>query len=386
MRQDPEEPRPTEAYWPPLPPRERRRRRGGTGLAIIVVLVAAGIGAAATVFLERDSSPAPSATGTTAGLDVAAVTSKVEAGMVDITVRDTYSGLVAEGTGLILSSDGLVVTNNHVISGSTSVRVTAVVSGRTYRARVLGYDSADDVALLRLTGASGLRVIATGNSTRVNVGQPVLALGNARGRDGLPTASTGTVTALDQTITPANTANGSTETLHGVLATSAPVTAGDSGGALADAAGHVIGIITASASGPNGNVSGYAIPVNSALRIARLISSGQGDATVQIGAPAFLGISVTNSPGSCGELGGGLGADVAGAKVCVVYPGTPAAWAGLRAGDVITSAGGQAVTSASGLAAITGRLRPGATLSVSYADISGHSRSIHLTLTAGPPE
>jgi S1-C subfamily serine protease len=384
MPQEPEEPPETGPYWPPLPPRQHRKRRG-TGLVVVVVLIAAGIGAAATVILETGSSSVPT-TSASPGLNSTTVTSQVETGIVDILARDTYSGLVSQGTGLVLSSDGLVLTNNHVISGSTSVQVTAVISGRTYPAQVLGYDSTDDVALLQLTDASGLRPIATGNSAGIDVGQPVLALGNAGGRGGPPTASAGTITAIRQTISPTNTATGTTETLHGIIMTSAQVTDGDSGGALANAAGQVIGMLTATGTTPGGNPVGFAIPVNSALRIARLIDARRSTNTVSIGQPGFLGVEVVNSPGSCGELGGGQAGGVPGAKICVVYPGTPAAKTGLRAGDVITTTSGQSIGSARALTTLTGRLRPGATLSVSYVDTSGHTHTVRLTLMAGPPQ
>jgi len=385
MRQEPEEPPETRPYWPPLPPRppRQRRNRGGTGLAVIVVLIAAGIGAAATVTLETGSSPAPTAP----GLNETAVVSQVETGIVDIVARDSYSGLVSRGTGLVLSRDGLVLTNNHVISGSTSLQVTAVISGRTYAAQVLGYDSADDVALLRLTGASRLRTVATAGSGRVGVGQPVLALGNAGGLGGKPTASAGYITAIGQTINPADQATGATETLRGVIETSAQVTNGDSGGALANASGQVIGMLAASGTSPAGNTVGFAIPVGSALRIAQLITTGRRTAAVSIGLPGFLGVAVTSSPGSCGESGGGAtAAGIPGAKICVVYPGTPAARTGLRAGDVITTAAGQPVGSASALTAVTGQLRPGVTLSLKYTDTGGQAHTIRLTLTTGPPE
>jgi S1-C subfamily serine protease len=389
MRQEPEEPPETGLYWPPLPPRQHHKR-GGTGLVVAVVLIAAGIGAAATVMLETGSSSAPT-TSASPGLNATTVSSQVETGIVDIVARDTYSGLISQGTGLVLSRDGLVLTNNHVISGSTSVQVTAVISGRTYPAQVLGYDSADDVAVLRLTDASGLRSVATGNSTQIDLGQPVLAVGNAEGRGGTPTASAGTVTAVGQTISPTNAATGAAETLRDVIETSAQVTDGDSGGALANAAGQVIGMLTAAGTTPGGDAVGFAIPVNSALRIVRLIVAGRRTHTVSIGAPGFLGVDVVNSPGSCGELGGGTGppgsaSGVSGAKICVVYPGTPAAKTGLRAGDVITIADGQSIGSASKLTSVTEGLRPGATLSVSYLDTSGHPHTARLTLSAGPPE
>jgi S1-C subfamily serine protease len=386
MRQDPEEPRETEPFWPPMPAREPdRRRRGGIGLAIAVALLAAAVGGAATVALEQDSPDTQTPMVRTASLNTTAISREVESGMVDVVARDGYSGLVSEGTGLILSADGLVLTNNHIIAGSTSVLVTVVGSGRTYAARVVGYDSAADVALLRLVDASRLRPIQTSGA---QFGQPVIALGNAGGQGGAPTVTSGYVVALHQTITPANATTGATETLRNVIETSAEITSGDSGGALADARARVVGMITASALGPNGDAIGYAIPIGSALRIVRLIQVGRTTADIRVGIPGFLGVSVTDSPGSCGETGGPgtIGPAVTGAKICAVYPGTSAAAAGLRIGDVIVSAGGQAIAGANALTGLTERLNPGASLSVTYLDSKAHPHTIRLTLTSGPAE
>lgn len=395
MRQDPEEPSQSQPYWPPLPPRERRARRGrgGIGLAIAIAVVTAGVAAGATVMLETGSAPAPDSTPS-----VTTVASAVETGMVDIIAQDGYSGTSDQGTGLVLTSDGLVVTNNHVIAGSTSVRATMIMSGHSYAARILGYDSTHDIALLRLAGATGLRTVLTGDSARVALGERVFSLGNAHGQGGAPAVSAGIITALDQTITPANQVTGATETLHGVIQTSADVSDGESGGALASSSGRVIGMLTASGTG-GGNVVGFAIPVNQALRIAAAITAGDNTATVHIGLPAFLGVSVVSSPGSCGEQsvtgpgggatggtgpGGGPVSGATGAKICAVYPGTPAAGAGLRAGYVITAVGGQAIGSASALTATTDELRPGTRLTVTYTDNTDRSRTAQLTLITGP--
>jgi S1-C subfamily serine protease len=349
-----------------------------------VALLAAAVGGAATAALEWNSTTSPAPATSTATLNTAAVSHAVEVGMVDVDARDGFSGLVSEGTGLILSSDGLVLTNNHVIAGATSVRVTTVTTGRTYTARVLGYDSAADVALLQMTDASGLRSIETGSA---QLGQPVIALGNAGGQGGIPSVTSGYVTALDQTITPANETTGAVETLQDAIETSTEIVSGDSGGALANGRAQVIGMITASALGPQGNAVGYSIPLSTALQIVRLIDARHTTAEIRVGIPGFLGVSVANSPGSCGELGGAVPwSTTAGAKICAVYPDTPAAQAGLRAGDVITAAAGQTVGSANALTAVTERLDPGSSLSVSYIDTEGNPHTIRLTLITGPAE
>jgi S1-C subfamily serine protease len=324
--------------------------------------------------------------------------------MVNISAPAAYASSLSAGTGIVLTSSGLVLTNNHVIRGATAPTATLVNSGKTYKATILGYDAASDVALLQLVGASGLTPVAIGNSDVVRVGQAVLGLGNAQGQGGQPTVAPGQVTALNQTISPQDSASGTAETLHGTIQTSAQIQEGDSGGPLANAAGQVIGMDTAASTRQSLDgataTAGFAIPINSALRIARQIAAGQPGAGVQVGLPPFMGISVSDAATGCpnsgigGFLPGGLGGSGGsggfggpanpGALVCSVYSGTPASRAGLAQGDVITAANGKAISNASGLIAITAGLRPGTSLSLTYADPSGTSRSASVTLIEGP--
>src|SRR6185437_13768974 len=181
----------------------------------------------------------------TGSLNASALAQKVDPGIVDITSELKYSDQTAEGTGMVISSSGLVLTNNHVIDQATSVSATLVTSGKKYTAKVIGYDSTDDVALLQLVGASGLKTIATADSGSVKVGDPVLALGNAGGRGGLPSTAQGTVQALNQSIEASDSGAGTTEKLHGMIETNAPIQQGDSGGPLVNGNGQVIGMDTA---------------------------------------------------------------------------------------------------------------------------------------------
>jgi S1-C subfamily serine protease len=321
--------------------------------------------------------------------------------MVDINAPQAYSQSLSEGTGIILTSSGLVLTNNHVIEGATNPTATLVNSGKTYKATIVGYDPADDVALLQLVGASGLTPLTVGNSDGVAVGQAILGLGNAQGQGGTPTIAPGQVTALRQTISPADSATGAKETLRGTIQTSAQIQPGDSGGPLANAAGQVIGMDVAAsqAQGLNGTTTtaGFAIPINQALQIASRIAARQGASTVHIGLPAFMGVSVADaatgcSPGSGGAGGfGGLGGSGAsggstssGAIICGVFSGTPAQSAKLENGDVITSVNGKAVANANSLIAVTAGYRPGQSLTVGYVDNSGTRQSATLTLIDGP--
>ena len=223
-----------------------------------------------------------------------AVYNEVEPGIVDVTSNLQYLQETAEGTGFVIdAAAGLVLTNNHVIDGATSVTVTPVMSGKSYPARVLGYDLTDDVALLQLPGATGLKAVTIGNSAHVRVGTPVLAIGNEAGQGGSPTVAPGVISSLDRTIVASDQSSGLIETLHGMMQTNADIRPGDSGGPLADAAGRVIGIDTAA--GGDTVYSGYAIPINQALPIAKQIAAGQPGARIQIGMPAFLGVLVPDS-------------------------------------------------------------------------------------------
>ena len=278
----------------------------------LVVIMAAGLGAAATVGLNGGQAattgvsshqvPGPqNDAGSTRGgsLNKALVAAKVEAGVVDIDAAIEYSGgTSSEGTGMVISADGLVLTNNHVIDGSKSIRVTLTSNGKVYQGTVLGYDSAHDVALLQLNGASRLRAVLIGNSAQVTLGTPVLAVGNAEGQGGTPAIAEGVINSVDKTISPTDESTGTTETLHGMLQTTADIVSGDSGGPLANSAGQVIGMDTANASSSQGpsSVLGFAIPIDAALSVAHQIAAGQGSATVQIGLPGFLGVLVP--PGS----------------------------------------------------------------------------------------
>ena len=301
---------PAGGYGEP-PPRKRR----GLAVLLVVAVLAAAAGAGTAVALNGNSGgstgvssndvPAPASNGngsTNSNLNASAVAAKVEPGVVDITSTLNYQSETAEGTGMVLNSNGLVLTNNHVINGATSIKATLVTSGKTYTARVLGYDVTDDVALLQLQNASGLKTVSVGNSSQVTLGTPVLAIGNAGGQGGTPTVAPGIINATNRTITAGDQGSGTTETLHGMLQTSAQIQPGDSGGPLANAAGKVIGMDTAaSSSGSESSSSstmGYAVPINTALSIARQIAAGHSSSTIQIGLPGFLGVLVPQSDSS----------------------------------------------------------------------------------------
>ena len=266
-------------------------RRLLTYLVVAALSAAAGVGATRAV--QHLTAPGPAAAGMpgTAAerpgtLNAEAVYQAVEPGVVDVTSNLRYLQETAKGTGFVIdSAAGLILTNNHVIDGATSVAVTPVTSGRSYPARILGYDRADDVALLQVRGIPRLRAVTIGRSARVRVGMPVLAIGNEAGQGGSPTVAPGVISNLDRTIVATDQSSGLNETLHGMMQTSADIRPGDSGGPLAGADGRVIGINTAA--GGNTVYSGYAIPIDQAMPIAWQIAAGLPGARVQIGLPGL---------------------------------------------------------------------------------------------------
>jgi S1-C subfamily serine protease len=319
------------------------------------------------------SNAAPSTNPTTPANST--VAAKVDPGIVDINTQLGYDGGEAAGTGMVLTSSGLVLTNNHVILGSTSISVTDVGNGQTYTATVVGEDESNDVAVIRLQGASGLKTVPLGDSSTVAVGNAVTAIGNAGGAGGTPAVAAGNVTALNQSITATDQTDVSSEQLSGLIQTDAPLQPGDSGGPLVDSGGHVIGMDTAASSGfqfQGGSSEGFSIPINQALSIAHQIIAGHSSSKVHIGSSALIGVRVTD------------GQSTAGAQVVEVEPGTPADGAGIVAGDVITSLGGQNVNSASGLSTLMASHHPGDKVQLVWVDDAGQQHSASVQLAVGP--
>lgn len=318
--------------------------------------------------------------------ETAVSTGQVDRGLVDInTVLGDQNGASA-GTGMVLTPGGEVLTNYHVISGATSITATDVANGRMYPATVVGYSRAADVAVLSLTGASGLPTVALGNSSGIGVGAPVRAFGNALGMGGLPSEATGAVTALNQTLTATNSAGGGAEALSGLIGTSAPIQLGDSGGPLVDAAGAVIGMDTVKVNPspykPTPTAS-FAIPINTARTVAAELTASsahrlsstplpQSPAAPDHGRPLF-GVEVANPV----RPGGGT-------PVVEVQPGSPAASAGVVPGDTITSFNGRPVTSGYGLEGDILSLRPGSVVAVTWLRPSGPPHSARVALGARP--
>ena len=182
------------------------------------------------------------------------------------------------------------------------ISVTDVGNGKTYTASVVGYDRTKDIAVLQLHNASGLTTANLANSSTASVGEDVVGVGNAGGTGGTPSAAGGTVTALNQSITASDEGDGTSEQLSGLIETNADIQPGDSGGALVNTSGQVLGIDTAASAGfsfqsndQSSGTQGFAIPIDTALTIARQIVAGNSSSTVHIGTTAFLGVEVSQS-------------------------------------------------------------------------------------------
>jgi S1-C subfamily serine protease len=300
-------------------------------------------------------------------------------GVVVIETALGYQRTAAAGTGVVLTPDGEVVTNNHVIRGATRIRVLVPQSGRRYDARVLGYSVSSDIAVLRLQQASGLRTALIGTSTGLRRGQPVLAVGNAGGTRRL-VVTRGSITGLGRTIT-AGDGQGNEQQLEGLIETNAELRPGDSGGPLLDARGRVIGINSAASTGfsfLSGSSDGYAIPIARALSIRRQIASGRGTAEVHVGPTAFLGVAVHPS----GYYEGGY---VPGVVVDNVVSGGPADRAGLAPGDVIVTLDGTRVSTPTAVARVLLRKKPGDAISIAW--VRSGSRMVGTArLVSGPPQ
>src|SRR5215472_1676649 len=239
-------------------PQGGRSRRRGIVTGVITAVVAATLGG--VIAATTAASPAKV-------LTTSQIAAAVDPGLVDVNSALGYQNAASAGTGMVLTSSGKVLTNNHVIEGATAIRVTDLGNGRTYRADVVGYDPKHDVAVLQLRNASGLKTVNLGDSSSVEVGQKVVALGNAGGRGGTPSVATGRVTGLNKSITATDEAAGTSEQLTGMIRTNAGIQAGDSGGPLVNTAGQVIGMNTAASSrfqfqSGQSQTQAFAIPVN----------------------------------------------------------------------------------------------------------------------------
>jgi len=330
----------------PAPP-ERSTTKGGRSWilaavvgALVGALVAGGLVAAfggsdtTNVVQSERQSIQPASPG-----DIRSILAKVEPAVVSISTQGFSEGGFLDvvpsegaGTGMIITPDGDVLTNAHVVAGASEIKVKLSTGERVYDATVLGGDASADVALVHIQGVSDLPTVTLGKSADLEVGDQVVAIGNALALPGGPTVTTGIVSALDRTL------GSRTDMLEHLIQTDAAINPGNSGGPLANADGEVVGMNTAviqnTGGGEGAQNIGFAIATDTIRPLVDDLRNGGGRT---IGGRAFLGVSTTAVTEQIRQRFG-LEAE-SGALVTNVSPGTAAAKAGLQEGDVITKIG-----------------------------------------------
>jgi len=351
---------------------EPRRRRLPKWPALIVaalLTVAAPLTAPATVHANP-----------TTQVDANVVAAQVEPGLVQIDTLNDFQGLVGNGTGIILSSDGVVLTNHHVVQGANSIRATSVATGQVFDADVLGYSRTNDVAVIALRGAAGLPVAPLGSSSSLALGDAVLTIGNANGTGHPLTRETGKITSLSRVVDVSDETTNTSHEMGGLIESSTNLRAGDSGGALVNTAGQVVGMNAAATinyrldggSDPAGE--GFAIPIDKAVALANEIRSGAGTPYVHIGPSAMIGIGI--------DAGGRNRPD--GLPVRSVLRDGPAAQVGLVPGDTLRAIDGTPIDSANTLTGLLDQRHGGDVVTMEWTDRSGTPQSAAVTLIPGP--
>jgi S1-C subfamily serine protease len=356
--------------------------------ALVAAVVGGAVGAAVAEGLGPGSSqsseikvgnanPGPALAG---GASIPTIVAAVVPDVVSIDAKGPSGE--DQGTGMVVSSSGEVVTNNHVISGATSIDVTLYNQTTPLVTTLIGADSSNDLALLKISSPpSNLRTVVFGDSTKLKVGDAVIAIGNALGLSaGTPTVTSGIVSALGRTVQ-AGDATGSTEGLTNLIQTDAAINSGNSGGPLVDSAGQVIGMNTAVASSSNGNAPaqniGFAIP---SLTIQKLIPELQKGGTTG-SSRAYLGVYVTDETPQLQQQF--ALAPPSGALVESVVAGSPAGQAGIQPGDVIVGFDSSPVTSAQDLTNAVQKASAGQAVTITLW--RGQQKlTVSVMLTSGP--
>ncbi len=365
------------------------RGRGWLPVAVVAALIGAGVGGGiaaitkggttnpgVTTIKEGSSAPGPAIAG---GADIPQLVDRVLPAVVSIDVK--AAGQEDQGTGMIISPNGMVVTNFHVVALAAEAGATLTVteSGSTnpIRAKLLGADQTDDVALIQIEGAANLKTVTFGDSTKAVVGDAVVAIGNALGlSQGSPTVTSGIVSAIGRTVTVSGSSSGP-ETLSDLIQTDAAINSGNSGGPLIDSAGQVIGMNTAVAgttsAGTNAQNIGFAIP---SAEIETLLPELESGAT-QVTTPGYLGVDIaTLTPQLRAEYGF---TPNQGAIVLDVVPGGPAASAGLAQDDVIVAIDDKPITSYPQLQQVITSHQAGQRVTVTYyRGAAKHTTSVTL--------
>src|SRR5579859_4142409 len=377
--------------------------------AVVACMLSAAVGAVVALAVRGATNPAVTSShqpvsraagpGPAGAINATRIAAIVGPAVVNINTRldALEGGGKAAGTGMIVSRGGDIVTNNHVVQGADTVAVT--IPGRgTHPAALVGADPSADIAVLHVSGLPGLPTVRFGPSSRVAVGDQVVAIGNALGLGGSPTVSQGIISATGRAITATDQTGSNPEQLHGLLQTDAPIAPGNSGGPLVDAAGTVIGMDTAAASAGTGGASlGFAIPASTIRAVTGQITAHNNAPGLIYGRRPFLGIEIASSSQAAnaaspfGPFGNpfGLGPAAAtpsgtrGVIVAAVDPGSPAARAGIANGDVITAVGGHPTPTNAALSRQIAAHRPGQEVSIALRTQRG-SRTVQVRLGQGP--
>jgi len=395
---------PPTADVPPVPPvtpppagqgHDGGRRRPWLGIAAIAV-VAALLGGLVGGWLTKRSTPTSSIT-----IEQSPVKPGAEllsnSASIPVLVRNVSPAVVSidvtsaagqdQGTGMIITHNGYVVTNNHVIAAAAAggtITVTRTGTSAVFPATLLGTNTTDDVALLKIQGAANLPIVTFGASRALEVGDGVVAIGNALGlAAGTPTVTQGIVSALGRTVTAGSALSNSTETLHNMIQTDAAINPGNSGGPLVDSNGHVIGMNTAVAgTAPDGSNSqniGFAIPSSTIEQL--LPSLNHPTSTVPTRTGGYLGVlieSVTPTLVRAHAL-----SVSSGAYVSQAVAGYPASNAGIKTGDVIVSINGAAIANDRSVASVLTGIKPGTTVPVGIVRGAQHL-TVQVTVTSHP--
>jgi len=385
---------------PPAAPSGPAARRPGwrpvAVAAVVAAVVGGGVGAGVAEGVSGGgSSPSvvenfSSNTSKVASqpADIQGILARVLPSVVTIDAFGTASGgpfggsasTEQQGTGMIVTSGGQVVTNNHVIAGTSRITVSVNGSTRALPATVVGTDPSDDVALLQIQGGANLPTVSFGTSSAVKVGDGVVAIGNALGLQGGPTVTAGIISAEGRGLTVQDPSNGQQITLTNMLQTDAAINPGNSGGPLVNSSGQVIGMNSDEATNAGSTTAqniGFAIPSDKITSLLPLLRKG-GTVTP---ARAYLGIEggdVTPQLQSEYSLVPGQGAFIQ-----QVVPNTPASAAGLQAGDVIVEVGSTPVTSWEGLTIALRSHQPGDKITIGIYRGSAQ-RTLNLTLGTAP--
>jgi S1-C subfamily serine protease len=373
----------------PLASQRKTRTLWSTRVSLLVV--AALVGGLAGHFAAPSSSSgggvtinevnAAPGTGSSGGMNIPKLVQKVLPSTVSIDV--TGGGTEDEGTGMIISKGGLVVTNNHVIAAAVnggSITVTRSGTTKSISATLVGTNPIDDVALIRIDGVSNLPTVTFGNSNDLEAGDAVVAIGNALGlAAGTPTVTSGIVSALGRTVTAGSTT--ATETLTNMIQTDAAINPGNSGGPLLDSSGDVIAMNTAVAGtlsdGENSQNIGFAIPVATIQSLLPTLMAGES--VVNHG--AFIGVEIESmTPSLQSEYGFSVST---GAVVMSVISGTGAAAAGVKQGDIIVGINKTTIDSAQDVTSVLSALKPGQVVTLHIVRGTKHL-TLQVTLGRAP--